>query len=114
MLPFIRAWAESAAGIDGETVFHGFSQIAAMRKAAVAATLPYDFVLSPTAPMTAYPAEMASPSGDPLNPFPHIGFTVVAQYVGAAGGDRSIAATATRACRSACKSSAAASTTWAC
>ena len=26
--------------------------------------------------MTAFPAEMASPSGDPLNPFPHIGFTV--------------------------------------
>ena len=33
-------------------------------------------MLSPTAPMTAFPAEMASPSGDPLNPFPHIGFTV--------------------------------------
>ncbi len=76
VLPYIRAWAESATGLDGETVFHGFSQILAMRKAAVAATSPYDFVLSPTAPITAYPAEMASPSGDPLNPFPHIGFTV--------------------------------------
>ena len=48
----------------------------AMRKAAVAATLPFDYVLSPTAPMTAFPAEWASPSRDPLNPFPHIGFTV--------------------------------------
>jgi aspartyl-tRNA(Asn)/glutamyl-tRNA(Gln) amidotransferase subunit A len=76
VLPFIRAWAESAAGLSGEAVFHGFSQIMAMRKAAIAATLPYDFVLSPTAPITAYPAEMASPSGDPLDPFPHIGFTV--------------------------------------
>jgi Asp-tRNA(Asn)/Glu-tRNA(Gln) amidotransferase A subunit family amidase len=76
VLPFIRAWAESATGLDGETVFHGFSQILAMRKAAVTATEPYDFVLSPTCPITAYPAEMASPSGDPLNPFPHIGFTV--------------------------------------
>ncbi len=76
VLPFIRAWAELATGLDGETVFHGFSQILAMRKAAVAATQSYDFVLSPTAPMTSYPAEMASPSGDPLNPFPHIGFTV--------------------------------------
>ena len=47
-----------------------------MRKAAVAATQPFDFVLTPTAPMTAYPAEWASPSRDPLNPFPHIGFTV--------------------------------------
>ena len=47
-----------------------------MHKAAVAATLPFDYVLSPTAPMTAFPAEWASPSRDPLNPFPHIGFTV--------------------------------------
>jgi Asp-tRNA(Asn)/Glu-tRNA(Gln) amidotransferase A subunit family amidase len=76
VLPFIRAWAESAAGLSGETLFHGFSQIMAMRKAAAIATQPYDFVLSPTAPITAYPAERASPSDDPLNPFSHIGFTV--------------------------------------
>jgi len=76
VLPFIRAWAESATGLSGEAVFHGFSQMMAMGKAAAMATLPYDFVLSPTAPIVAYPAEMASPSGDPLNPFSHIGFTV--------------------------------------
>jgi Asp-tRNA(Asn)/Glu-tRNA(Gln) amidotransferase A subunit family amidase len=76
VLPFIRAWAESATGLSGEAVFHGFSQMMAMGKAAAMATSPYDFVLSPTAPIVAYPAEMASPSGDPLNPFPHIGFTV--------------------------------------
>jgi Asp-tRNA(Asn)/Glu-tRNA(Gln) amidotransferase A subunit family amidase len=76
VLPFIRAWAESATGLGGEAVFHGFSQMMAMAKAAATATLPYDFVLSPTAPIVAYPAEMASPSGDPLHPFPHIGFTV--------------------------------------
>jgi aspartyl-tRNA(Asn)/glutamyl-tRNA(Gln) amidotransferase subunit A len=76
ILPFIRAWAESASDFSGEQVFHGFSQIVAMRKAAVAATAPFDFVLSPTAPMTAYAAEWPSPSNDPLNPFPHIGFTV--------------------------------------
>ena len=57
-------------------MFRGFSQILAMRKAAVAATHRFDYVLSPTAPMTAFPAEWASPSRDPLNPFPHIGFTV--------------------------------------
>ena len=33
-------------------------------------------VISPTAPITAFAAELASPSDDPLNPFPHIGFTV--------------------------------------
>ncbi len=76
VLPFIRAWAESANGFSGEHVFRGFSQIAAMAKAAVAATRRFDYVLTPTAPMTAFPAEWASPSRDPLNPFPHIGFTV--------------------------------------
>jgi aspartyl-tRNA(Asn)/glutamyl-tRNA(Gln) amidotransferase subunit A len=76
ILPFIRAWGESAAPLSGEAVFHGFSQIMVMRRAAVAATLPYDFVISPTAPITAFAAELASPSDDPLNPFPHIGFTV--------------------------------------
>ncbi len=76
ILPFIREWAESAAGMSGEDVFCGFSQIPAMRKAAIAATVGFDYILSPTAPMTAFPAEWASPSQDPLNPFPHIGFTV--------------------------------------
>ncbi len=76
ILPFIREWAESAEGFTGLAVFRGFSQIEEMRKAAIAATVGFDFVLSPTAPMTAYPAEWASPSRDPLNPFPHIGFTV--------------------------------------
>ena len=76
ILPFIRAWGESAAGFDGETVFHGFSQMLNMRKAAVAATLPFDVVIAPTAPIVAFAAELASPSDDPLDPFPHIGFTV--------------------------------------
>ncbi len=76
VLPFIREWAESANGFSGQHVFRGFSQIPAMQKATVAATLPFDYVLTPTAPMTAFPAEWASPSRDPLNPFPHIGFTV--------------------------------------
>jgi aspartyl-tRNA(Asn)/glutamyl-tRNA(Gln) amidotransferase subunit A len=76
VLPFIREWAESASGFSGNQVFRGFSQVLEMRKAAVAATAPFDYVLSPTAPMTAFPAEWASPSQNPLKPFPHIGFTV--------------------------------------
>jgi len=76
VLPFIREWAESAAGFKGEQVFRGFSQIPIMQKAAIAATVKFDYVLSPTAPMTAFPAEWASPSQDPLKPFPQVGFTV--------------------------------------
>ena len=76
VLPFIREWAYSAKGLSGRDVFKGFSQIYAMRKAAVAATSRFQYVLAPTAPMTAFPAEWASPSRDPLRPFPQIGFTV--------------------------------------
>jgi aspartyl-tRNA(Asn)/glutamyl-tRNA(Gln) amidotransferase subunit A len=76
VLPFIRAWAESARGLSGETVFSGFERIQQFAEISVKATAPFDFLISPTAPMTTYPAEWASPSQDPLNPFPHIGFTV--------------------------------------
>ena len=76
VLPFIRDWANSANGFSGQHVFRAFSQIFEMRKATIAATDAFDYVLSPTAPMTAFPAEWASPSRDPLDPFPHIGFTV--------------------------------------
>jgi len=76
VLPFVRDWAESANDFSGQHVLRGFNQTLAMAKAAVEATHPFDYVLSPTAPMTAFPAEWPSPSRDPLNPFPHIGFTV--------------------------------------
>ncbi len=76
VLPFIRDWAELANGFSGSHVFRGYSQIQAMQQAAIRATLPFDYVLTPTAPITAFPAEWASPSRDPLNPLPHIGFTV--------------------------------------
>ena len=76
VLPFIRAWADTAERFSGVEIFSGFTQIDAMRKATVAATAPYDFVLTPTAPMVAYPVERAMPSNDPLDPFRHIGFTL--------------------------------------
>ena len=76
ILPYILAWAESAAPLSGEDVGRGYSQIMAMRRETVAATLPFDFVISPTAPMVAFPADDPSPSNDPLDPFTHIGFTL--------------------------------------
>ncbi|GAB3870461.1 hypothetical protein GCM10029964_005020 [Kibdelosporangium lantanae] len=47
-----------------------------MSVATLRATEPYDFVLSPTSPVSAFPAEWASPVNDPGKPFEHIGFTV--------------------------------------
>ena len=76
ILPYILAWAESAAPLSGQDVGRGYSQIMAMRRATVAATVPYDIVISPTAPMIAFAAEDPSPGNDPMNPFTHIGFTL--------------------------------------
>jgi aspartyl-tRNA(Asn)/glutamyl-tRNA(Gln) amidotransferase subunit A len=76
VLPYIADWARGGEGLSGERVFRGFSQMAAMRDAAVAACQPYDAVLSPTAPIAAFAAELAGPTDDPMRPFEHIAFTL--------------------------------------
>ncbi|MBM3556751.1 MAG: amidase [Alphaproteobacteria bacterium] len=76
VLPYIVDWAKGGAEASGPDVFRGFNQIMVIRKAAVEACQPYDFVLSPTAPMPAYAAELPGPTNDPAWPFEHIGFTV--------------------------------------
>jgi aspartyl-tRNA(Asn)/glutamyl-tRNA(Gln) amidotransferase subunit A len=76
VLPYIRQWVASGERLGAAEVFHGFSQMAAMRDAAIAATSRFDFVLSPVAPNVAFPAEWASPLNDPEQPFEHIAFTL--------------------------------------
>ncbi|WP_114912161.1 amidase [Acidibrevibacterium fodinaquatile] len=76
VLPFIRAWAEGGANASGLDVYHGVSQIMAIRAAAMRAFDGVDYVLAPTAPMPAFAAELPAPSNDPERPFEHIGFTV--------------------------------------
>ncbi len=76
VLPYIRAWAEGGAAISGVQVFRGYSQMAALRDAAVAATQRFDFVLAPVSPVVTFPAEFASPLNDPARPFEHIAFTL--------------------------------------
>jgi aspartyl-tRNA(Asn)/glutamyl-tRNA(Gln) amidotransferase subunit A len=76
VLPFIVDWARAAQELSGAQVFHGYSQMGAMRDAAVAACQPFDFVLSPTAPMPAFAAELPCPTNDPALPFEHIAFTL--------------------------------------
>ena len=76
VLPYILDWVAPAAGYDGGTVFRGYSQMQALREAANTACEPFDFVLSPVAPMPAYPAHLASPLHDPARPFEHIAFTL--------------------------------------
>ncbi|HZB36433.1 MAG TPA: amidase [Beijerinckiaceae bacterium] len=76
VLPYIREWAEGGAKLSGREVYDGMSQMLVMKSAAVAACRPFDFVLSPVAPVPAFPAELASPLHDPARPFEHIAFTV--------------------------------------
>jgi aspartyl-tRNA(Asn)/glutamyl-tRNA(Gln) amidotransferase subunit A len=76
VLPFIAAWARGGEGLSGERVFRGYSQMGAMREAACAACQPFDAVLSPTAPIPAFAAELAMPTDDPERPFEHIAFTL--------------------------------------
>jgi Asp-tRNA(Asn)/Glu-tRNA(Gln) amidotransferase A subunit family amidase len=76
LLPYIRDWIVTAKRLTGPEVFHGFSQMGAIRDATIAATLAFDFVLSPVSPVPSYAAEWASPLNDPQLPFEHIAFTL--------------------------------------
>jgi aspartyl-tRNA(Asn)/glutamyl-tRNA(Gln) amidotransferase subunit A len=76
VLPYIRQWADSAASLGGEQVYRAASQFHQTRVATVQACSAFDYVLSPTAPVPAFAAELPSPTNDPLRPLEHIGFTV--------------------------------------
>ena len=76
VLPYIRTWADSAAGMSGAEVFHASHQFHLTRVNTVKACSAFDYVISPVAPMPAFEAELPSPTNDPLRPLEHIGFTV--------------------------------------
>ena len=76
VLPYIRDWVATAADFSAAEVFGGYSQMAALREAAVAACQPFDVVLSPTSPVPSFPADWAGPTHDPARPFEHIAFTL--------------------------------------
>lgn len=77
VLPFIVEWCTwRAERFTGRDVMQAYGLVMAMREAAVAATAPFDFVLSPTSPILPYEAEAAAPGNDARNALPHIAFTV--------------------------------------
>jgi aspartyl-tRNA(Asn)/glutamyl-tRNA(Gln) amidotransferase subunit A len=77
VLPFIAEWTTwRAKSFSGRDVMAAYNAYVAIRDATVKATLPYDFVLSPTSPILPYEAELPSPNNDPHNALPHIAFTV--------------------------------------
>jgi aspartyl-tRNA(Asn)/glutamyl-tRNA(Gln) amidotransferase subunit A len=76
VLPQIRDWVSTAGELTGSDVFNGYSQMGAMAAAVTMVFTSYDVILSPVAPITAFPAELAYPTDDPAKPFEHIAFTV--------------------------------------
>lgn len=76
ILPFIRTWIEGAEGLTGLEVFRGFSRIHEISAASARACAPFDFVLSPTAPVSGFPADWPCPANDVSRALDHIGFTV--------------------------------------
>jgi aspartyl-tRNA(Asn)/glutamyl-tRNA(Gln) amidotransferase subunit A len=77
ILPFVTEWCTyRSKNFSGYDVMRAYNQVMLMREAAVTAVAKYDFVLSPTSPIPAYEAELATPGNNPHNAMPHIAFTV--------------------------------------
>lgn len=76
ILPYIAEWCRRGADVSGAETLRCYQQIQRMRERTIAATLEFDFVLSPVAPMAAFPAQWPMPFKDPALPMQHIGFTV--------------------------------------
>jgi Asp-tRNA(Asn)/Glu-tRNA(Gln) amidotransferase A subunit family amidase len=74
-LPFVVAWCRRAEKLSAAEAANNLQLVMSMRERAVAATQPYDFLIAPTSPITAYSAEEATPGDDPEKPFEHIAFT---------------------------------------
>ncbi len=78
VLPFIRRWVAPAAGVSGSRVLACYQSILDLQRVTVAAVEGFDIVLSPVAPVVAFPAEWPMPFGDVDQPdrgMVHIGFT---------------------------------------
>ena len=76
VLPYIVEWCHGGADSSGTRVLHCYQQIMQIQARTVAATTPYDLVLSPVAPVAAFPAEQPMPFPDDGKGMAHIGFTV--------------------------------------
>ena len=75
VLPFIATWCRRAKRLTAVDALRALGQVFLMREKAVAAIQKFDFLLSPTSPITAYAVDEATPGNDPAKPFEHIGFT---------------------------------------
>lgn len=75
MLPFIQRWVLAVADVDGRSVMRDYASIMNLQRATVTVTEAFDLVLSPVAPVAAFPAEWPMPWGETDEGMAHIGFT---------------------------------------
>lgn len=75
VLPFIVQWVSGGASVSGVETHRCYESIQSLRDATIAATAPFDLVLSPVAPMAAFPAEYPMPWGHEDLGMQHIAFT---------------------------------------
>lgn len=75
VLPFILEWCGRAENRTSVDAMRALAQIMLMREKAVSAIQGYDFLISPTSPITAYAVDEPAPGNDPIHPFEHILFT---------------------------------------
>jgi len=73
VLPAVAGWAQAAEGLSGEALLDAMNATDLMRRQVIEATSAFDYVISPTMPMTAYAAELAFP--DPAHAWSHLHFT---------------------------------------
>src|SRR6478672_7756504 len=86
VLPFIVQWVHGGADVPGSRVMRCYQSILALQRATVAATLPFEAVLSPVAPGAAFPAEWPMPSGHQDLGMAHIGYTAAYNMSGQPAG----------------------------
>jgi aspartyl-tRNA(Asn)/glutamyl-tRNA(Gln) amidotransferase subunit A len=75
VLPYIVEWCSGGAEVTGRQLIESQHQIMRIQARAVAATAPYDVVVSPVAPVAAFPAEQPMPFTEKGKGMWHIGFT---------------------------------------
>jgi aspartyl-tRNA(Asn)/glutamyl-tRNA(Gln) amidotransferase subunit A len=75
VLPYIVDWCSGGANVTGRRLLQCQHQIMQIQARTVAATAPYDLVLSPVAPVAAFPAEQPMPFMENGHGMWHIGFT---------------------------------------
>lgn len=75
VLPYIVDWCHDGADVSGTKLLECYQNIMEIQSRAVAATTCFDIVLSPVAPVPAFPAEQPMPFMEQGKGMHHIGFT---------------------------------------